>query len=227
MRHDLHLHVIHIAGKRMIAQGTDGLLRRNMNKGVFGSQWMMEYVPLHLDAMEQSPTLLPWIQSWYQGQDLEVLDPDGWFDDALNRPLGHCLWAPAPAAADVAVEQLCYARLKRPWGTHVVVVPRLLTLRWRKQLTKTADVIFTNEIGESYWDRSQHEPLLIAICLPLFRSSPWRLKGTPFVERVEGCVREMQKGDDGNVGPVLHEFLLQARALEGMQKLLVRSLLPG
>jgi hypothetical protein len=227
MRHDLHLHVIHVAGKRMIAQGTDGLSRGNMNEGVFGNQGMMEYVPLHLSALDRSPGLLAWILSWYRGQDLEVLEPDGWFADALDRPMSHCLWTPAPAAADVAVEQLCYARLKRSWGTHIVVVPRLLTSRWRKQLTKTADVIFTIETGESYWDMNQHEPLLIAICLPLFRSSPWRLKGTPFVERVEGRVREMQKGGDRNVGPVLHEFLLQARALEGMRKLLVRSMLHG
>jgi hypothetical protein len=42
------LHVIHIAGKRMIQQGTDGLSRGDMMPGVMGGVDMLSLVPLFL-----------------------------------------------------------------------------------------------------------------------------------------------------------------------------------
>ena len=228
MKHDLHLHVIHVAGKRMMAQGTDGLSCGDMLTGFFGGRTMLDFVPLHLAAFERSSSLLPWIKWWYPSREnLQVLSPVDWFEKTMNERLQHCLWNPAPAAGEAAVEQLCLTRLKRLDTTHLIIMPRLLTSRWRKQLSKTADVVLTLPLGASYWEITQHEPLLLAICLPMIRSSPWRLKGTPFVERLERDVRQMPTSGEGGLGIILREFLLQAWALDSLPKRVVRSLLSG
>jgi hypothetical protein len=70
------LHVIHVAGTRMIGQGLDGLSRGNLTEGaVMTGHSMTSYVPLSKTALEQSKDLEPWVRSW-AGTDLEVLSPD-------------------------------------------------------------------------------------------------------------------------------------------------------
>jgi hypothetical protein len=46
------LHVVHIAGARMICQGTDGLSRGDFGAGVMTGASMLCFVPLHLSAMD-------------------------------------------------------------------------------------------------------------------------------------------------------------------------------
>jgi hypothetical protein len=224
MNHGMHLHVVHVAGKRMMAQGTDGISRGDMLTGVFAGRSMSEYVPLHLTALERSPALLTWINAWFP-KELTVLEPVDWYDKVLDEELTCCLWTPAPAAADAAVEQLCMANLKRTSTTHIIIIPRLLTSRWRKHLSKTADVVVTLPLNGSYWGVSQHEPLLLAICFPLIRCNPWKLKGTLFMGRLERSVSELPPSGEGGLGIILREFCLQAWALGGMSQRLVRSVL--
>ena len=224
MHYGMHLHVIHVAGKRMMAQGTDGVSRGDMLTGVFAGKSMTDYVPLHLTALDRSPDLLTWVRAWYP-RDLTVLDPVDWYDRVLNQPVTDCLWVPAPAAADAAVEQLCMATLKRTNATHIIIIPRLLTSRWRKLLTKATDVLVTLPLNGSYWGTTQHEPLLLAISFPLIRCNPWRLKGTLFMGRIERSVSEMPPSGEGGLGAVLREFCLQAWALDGMPQRVVRSML--
>jgi len=93
------------------------------------------------------------------------LDPTGWFSlghgiqdfatnsDGLEVPVLSgsqstvYLWTPPPAAAFLALEQLSYARLKRPHLAHIVVCPRLMTAYWRKLLHKQSDLVFTLPCG--------------------------------------------------------------------------------
>lgn len=224
MRSGMHLHVVHVAGKRMIAQGTDGVSRGDLLAGVFAGNHMLDYVPLHLTAVDRSETLLPWIIGWYPGA-LTLLDHNDWYDRVMNEDMGHCLWTPSPGAAGAAVEQLCLATLKRTDATHIIIIPRLLTSRWRKQLSKAADVVVTLPLGGSYWGMTQHEPLLLAICFPLIRSAPWKLRGSAIMERFEGNVRAMPPSGEGGLGFVLRELCLLSWALDSMPKRLVRSLL--
>jgi hypothetical protein len=88
---------------------------------------MLKYVPLHLTTLERSPQLEPWIRSWWDDdqEELLTLEPLGWFDEGQRE--GSFLWCPPPAAAGVVVEQLGEARHKRPQCTHIVVVPRLMS----------------------------------------------------------------------------------------------------
>ncbi len=75
----LQLHVIHVAGTRMIAQGTDGLSRGSLTEGIFSSQPMTLYIPLHLSVLDCSPSLLPWVQSWAPDPTITPLQPEEWF----------------------------------------------------------------------------------------------------------------------------------------------------
>jgi hypothetical protein len=134
---DLLIHVVHVAGKRMIAQGTDGLSRGDKSTGVMQRISMEQFVPLHLSALECSPQILSWITA---GLEPIFLEPEDWF--TKGQELGTFVWHPGPAAADVVVEQLGKARHKRPTSLHSVVVPRIMTGRWRRHMTRECDCYF-------------------------------------------------------------------------------------
>eukprot|EP00957_Ditylum_brightwellii_P089529 6817853-Ditylum_brightwellii.AAC.1 len=105
------IHLIHYAGIRMIAQGTDGLSR----------------------ASQVSPTLIDWVRSWV-GQDLITLEPDDWFEQGNNiagdykdingmwyprLELGSYLWEPAPAVVATGIKELRKAQHKRQRSSHI------------------------------------------------------------------------------------------------------------
>jgi hypothetical protein len=95
------LHVIHIAGTRMIRQGADGLSRGDFLSGVMGGKSMLSFVPLHLSAPTRSELLKPWVESWWPDDSLEWLSHEDWF--AVPHRGGNFVWSPPPAAADAAL----------------------------------------------------------------------------------------------------------------------------
>ena len=221
----LLLHVIHVAGKRMMAQGTDGLSRGITTVGVMEGQEFSFYVPLHLNAVErQGESLIKWVHSW-TGHEFKWLEPNDWYREGHTLP--SCLWCPAPAAADAALEQLGQAIHKRPKHAHVVIIPRLMTSRWRKLLGKICDLVFTVPLGTEGWSYSQFEPLVIGVYFPLCRHEPWRLRRTPLVERAERDLRGLPNSTVGWGGIILRELFRQTRALDTMPASLVRPLLCG
>jgi len=117
---NLLLHVIHVAGTRMILQGTDGISCRVLSNSIFNQcQWA---VSLHLLACECSNSLLPWLKSWVPQAHLTPLTPSVWYTrghgtcsfthnlDGVLIPLVDdqpwYLWNPPPATACVALEEL-------------------------------------------------------------------------------------------------------------------------
>lgn len=139
MHYSLQLHLIHIAGTRMIQQGTDGLSCRVHTDGVFVHQPMSLHVPLHLSAITRSPSVLSWVRSWCPDASLPLLPPEGWFfqGHGLARvqasPTGLAqvhlsnqqwfLWDPPPAAGRQALEQLAISQHKRPHLQLVFLCP--------------------------------------------------------------------------------------------------------
>jgi hypothetical protein len=139
----IKLHVIHVAGSRMIAQGTDGLSRGNYASGVMSGAFMLSFVPLHLSALDRLPQLLLWIRSWCPDSNIVPLTPEEWFWEGhgltfdthdCSAPWRPCpsdrsvyLWTPAPAAASVVVDELSLSRLKRTHLLHIFLCPRLCT----------------------------------------------------------------------------------------------------
>jgi hypothetical protein len=79
MRTGCLFYVFHVAGRRMIAQGTDGVSRGNLAEGVMAGVPMAEFLPLHLSPVVRAPGLLTWVRSWL-GNDCELLTPEGWYE---------------------------------------------------------------------------------------------------------------------------------------------------
>lgn len=77
------------------------------------------------------------------------------------------------------VEQLTEAIHIRLWNTYVMIVPSLMTYKWRKVLGKMMDIMLTLPFDEHLWDSKEHfEPLTLAIAFPLLNRAPWRIKCT-------------------------------------------------
>jgi hypothetical protein len=62
LTYDLILHVVHVAGKRMIDQGADALSRADYNVGVMRGIDIRRFVPLHLDALARRPEIKEWLK---------------------------------------------------------------------------------------------------------------------------------------------------------------------
>ena len=229
----------HVAGKRMIAQGTDGLSRGLLNEGVMAGESFFTYVPFNLSAALRSSSLVPWVRSW-AGEDVIHLQPADWFErshdiagwkmgqDNFERPRikrGCYLWTPPPAAADVALEQLRQARHKRQDSFHIFVCPKLLTPRWQKQLYKAADIVFVLPIGTSAWPANRFEPCLIGLCFPFLRSRPWQLQSAPKMYAVGRKLLKVSEEGNMDQGVILRELCLFVRRLPPLPGNVVRRLL--
>ena len=83
MKCSCKIHFIHVSGTRMIAQGTDGLSRGDLNEGVMSGREFKAFIPLHRGALERSPLLLNWLTSWitcHNGLPPESLQPLDWYE---------------------------------------------------------------------------------------------------------------------------------------------------
>jgi hypothetical protein len=204
------IHLVHVAGTRMIWQGTDGLSRGDRNAGVMAGASMLSFVPLHLSALERSEKILPWVKLWctMDNQILRQLEHDDWPTALVLR--GIYLWTPPPAAADVAAEYMTHTIHKRSTSTHVFICPRLMTARWFRLVSKAADLLFYVPVNVEIWNASQHEPLIIAIVFPLSREKPWKQRGSPYCHHTRKVLQELCVSDFGKTSAVLRECIDRA-----------------
>lgn len=132
MHGKLKIHLIHVASKRMVRQGTDGTSWGDHLEGVMRGESMLDHVPLHKTAYERFPPVLDWVGSWWPTEVAGKLQihvcAEDWYT-MCHSPGAH-LWMPAPSAADAAVEELGKARHKRFDVTHLTLIPRLMMSRW-------------------------------------------------------------------------------------------------
>ena len=61
MAYGMTIHVIHVSGKRMITQGTDGCSRGLLMEGVMTGHNMLLFVDLSHMAIEHHPPFLDWV----------------------------------------------------------------------------------------------------------------------------------------------------------------------
>ena len=216
MRTGLILHIIHVSGKRMIAQGTDGLSRGDHTTGVMAGSSMKDFIPIHLGCLERAPRLRNWLEEVLKGLPWNLVSPEEWFSPTPDTDVQ--VWCPPPAAADVAVERLRVKRHMRPNALHIILVPRLMTGRWRKQMGKAADVYFKLQ-EESIWDpRTQFEPLLIYICFPFLPHRPLLEERDQLSRKFLWCMRPDDVSESLNpvYRSVLCKLFHQAWSLRGV-----------
>jgi hypothetical protein len=218
------LHVIHVAGTRMILEGAEGGSRGDLNQEVMAGQPILDFIPLHLGALDRSAAVEDWVQSWV-GQELTSLTPEGWFDEGQG---GGCfLWTPPRQRPQTQWPSYLGGGgiHKRPWNTHFVVVPRLMTGRWRRALFKEADLTFTIPVGTSFWPREMHEPLTVVVSFPIIRYWPWKLRGTPLLEGLARKLRPLWEFGEERCGRLVCQLLQHTQELQGMQEGMVREVL--
>lgn len=231
--------ISHISGKRMIAQGTDGISRGMAAEGDGNHCNMLSFIPLHLTACDRSPDLTSWICSWL-GHDCEILTPQQWFTRGHQHVGGHYdqygfwhpitkagkfVWVPPPAAAEIALEELRKSLIKRRDSTHVIVIPRLLLPEWRRSLGKAADLVFQINAGTTFWPEEMFEPLTIGIVFPFLSSKPWQCKHTPKMFYMARRLPKVFQESEVVGRNLLCKLLHQIWSLRSMSERMVRSVL--
>jgi len=231
--------VTHVSGNRMKLQGTDGISRGQLKEGISIGQYMLQFCPWGETALERSPSLKNWLIKHF-GDKLEFLDENGWFTRGHDhvggeydhkgywrtktRP-GVMVWCPAPAAADAAFEELRKARLKRRKSLHIILVPRLMTTLWYKQLNKASDFIINIPNKFSFWPTQMCEPLTISFCLPFARFYPWQAKNTPKLFAIKRQLQSLLSETDLDPGNILQQLFGIGKKLPALPELVVRKLL--
>ena len=235
------IHIIHVSGERMKEQGSDGLSRGNLNVGVMAGRKMIDFVPIHITALERTNCLKPWLLE-FVGESAEFLEPKDWFrrghdiedssweinSDGLKLPSikkGTYIWTPQPCAGVTAVEELRRARHKRQQSRHLFIIPRLMAPTWRKHLHKAADLILTLKPGHKAWPIEMLEPLTLAFIFPFIRQQPWQLRGSVQLLALGRELSRVWNGDGGREGPLLRELWSYQERLESMPSKLASKLL--
>ena len=99
----LKLHIVHVSGRHMIAQGTDGLSRGVLLEGVLAGRDMLDYVDLSRTAFERHPALSEFVRSWTEDDKLCPLEPVEWFEKAHGMKgfvqNAHGVWIPEHVGA--------------------------------------------------------------------------------------------------------------------------------
>jgi hypothetical protein len=235
------IQIFHVAGTRMIAQGTDGVSRGFLGQGVMAGDSMRVHIPIYLSAVDRAPSnLVPWIRSWTSKLAI-LLEPFDWYQtghdisgwkecsDGFERPRlaeGRVyIWSPPPYAADVAMAELRIARIKRQRSSHVFVCPRLCTMLWQRQLFKCADLVFEVPVGSDVWPITMHEPLLIGLLFPFLRVKPWQLRGTPKMHAVGRDLRGVFENPKVDPRDLLRKFWSASVGLQHLPEDVVRKML--
>ena len=217
----LNLHMVHVTGTRMIAQGTDGLSRVMMCEGVMAGKDMLDYVDIA--KSQRHPALAEFMRSRTESADLRPLREEEWYMEGhgivggqkdnhgiwipTHAPNGRVYWwDPPPVLADVALEEAMKARHKRSNAYHIFSIPRLYTPAWTRLFHKFADFVVKLPAGSTHWPSGMHEPLFLGISLPYVRHNPWSLRGTPLLVDMEGQLRQMLSSGEGDGGHILRKL---------------------
>jgi len=241
------IHIIHIAGTRMIKQGTDGLSRGDCNEGVMKGVSMLSYVPLDTTCFQRSPLLkekIKWCLAPYLKatnlKDRYLVELD-WFNlghdivgGCLNEEnvwipkyeSGINIWCPAPAAGQHAIEQVRLARLKRTCSAHLFIIPRIFTCLWRKQLYRCADIVFDLPFDNCLWTKeNHHEPLTFAFLFPFVNFKPWQLRRSFSFLGMGRVLRRLWDKSDLTAWDILRKFCAWSGRLASLPTSVVRQML--
>jgi hypothetical protein len=244
MRHGFNLHVVHVAGTRMIEQGTNGLSRGSLLEGVMTGRDMISYVDLALTAFQRHSPVVGFVKSWVipTFKHMRVLSAQEWFVEGhgivggsrdnngmwipRHAPNGHAyLWMPPPVLADVALEECLRAVHKRTDAVHIFLIPRLYSPLWIRMFHKLSDFIFKLSPGSVHWPHAMHEPLFVGISLPLLSRDPWTLRRSPLLVAMERDLRRVLSTGEADGRDILCKLLRTPRRLASLPADMARKVL--
>ena len=61
------------------------------------------------------------------------------------------MWGPPPAIEETALDIFLKSSIQRPYKSHLMVVPRLMTFSWRNQMGEEADLLFSVPVDIPLW----------------------------------------------------------------------------
>ena len=231
MTGQLHIRTIWVAGTRLIDKGIDGLSRGDVSSGVLaGTGAFLDYVPLNRSAFHMFPQLKDWIDSNLSNMTLgwRHIGPEDWFDAAFKDRDGAFIWNPPPAAAQVALEQMCEAKHVHPDTSHIFIVPYLMAVEWEKRLRKVSDIVIELAPGSTLWPANKHESLTLAFVCPFLVNRPFAVGRTDWVSARGKALRDLFKTDSGAAGDCLRKFWFDAwRDSEMLQRRVACKVLPA
>jgi hypothetical protein len=67
--------IIHVSGKQMMAQGTNGVSKGQFKKRVTSGDAMLSFVPIAKSALDVYPPVKGWMSSWAGDSEMEFLKP--------------------------------------------------------------------------------------------------------------------------------------------------------
>jgi hypothetical protein len=202
----------------------------------------LSFVDLDKSATDRCPALLEWIRGWCSNDTLLPLTPAEWFQEGhgitggakdrhgvwipTHEPGGKLhLWAPPPAVADAMLEEVSKARHKRTDTYHIIVIPRLMSPRWRRLFHKVVDMSFIVAPGSPMWPSNMFEPVWIGIVLPFIPHRPWCFKGTPLMVEMGRSLREVCQESDTRGRDILCKLLKLPRRLASVSPDVARAVL--
>ena len=90
MKYAIKLLITHVAGTRMMAQGTDGVSRGSLREGVAVGKEMISFCPWGRTALESEKNLKPWMQTWLPTSTI-FLEPKDWYIRGQDVVEGKCI----------------------------------------------------------------------------------------------------------------------------------------
>ena len=95
---------------------------------------------------------------------------------------------------------------------HVIVIPKLMTPLWLRGLNKVGDLSFVVPAENVFWNKEQHEKLIVAFVFPFLPYRPWQLCSTPKMLAMGRELSKVFQAPEMAGGGVLQKFLLEVRA---------------
>ena len=105
---------------------------------------------------------------------------------------------------------------------HILIVPRLMTSRWKKQLKKVADFFVEILLDAEVWSAYNFESLILVIVLSFASQLPWKIRYTTFVSDCSMSLQTLWKYNFSIGGNSLRKLLLSSRTLESFPGNVVR-----
>lgn len=108
---------------------------------------------------------------------------------------------------------------------HIVLIPRLFTYIWLKQLNKCCDMFCFIPPKFKFWSANTCEPLCIGVCFSFLSFSPWQLQRMLKLLSVGREPQKIFKATDMDSRDLLRNFFFETWTLSTLSPSLVWKLL--